>query len=201
MSRWFLPESPDVIGLLREQSGITVEGIDAFSAWADGDAEAANRVRDAEHRADEQKRGLRRALRIAFTTPLDPEDLYTLSERLDTVLNSAKDTVREAEVMATPPDAAIAEMTQLIARGVHQLDEGFGLLMTQGDGAIDAADAAVKSGRTMEKVYRRAMSELLTVDDPREQMSRRELYRRCSRIADAIEGVADRIWYAEVKER
>jgi len=45
------------------------------------------------------------------------------------------------------------------------------------------------------------MSARLAEEDPHEQMSRRELYRRCSRIADANEGVAERVWYAVVKER
>ena len=40
---------------------------------------------------------------MAFTTPVDAEDLYVMSERLDAVLNGAKDTVRESEVMAIPP--------------------------------------------------------------------------------------------------
>ena len=36
--RWFLPETPDVLGLLRSQVAVTLEGLDAFGAWAAGDA-------------------------------------------------------------------------------------------------------------------------------------------------------------------
>ena len=49
--RWFLPETPDVLGLLRAQLAVTIEGVDAFAAWAGGDPAAADVVRDAEHRA------------------------------------------------------------------------------------------------------------------------------------------------------
>ena len=35
--RWFLPETPDVLGMLREQTAITIEGMEALVAWADGD--------------------------------------------------------------------------------------------------------------------------------------------------------------------
>ena len=38
--RWFLPESPDVLGLLRDQLQVTILGVDAFAAWAAGDASA-----------------------------------------------------------------------------------------------------------------------------------------------------------------
>ena len=46
---------------------------------------------------------LRRALTVAFMTPIDAEDLYVMSERLDAELNGAKDAVREAEVMPSGP--------------------------------------------------------------------------------------------------
>jgi hypothetical protein len=35
--RWFLPDTPDVLGLLRRQVAVTIEGMDAFVAWAGGD--------------------------------------------------------------------------------------------------------------------------------------------------------------------
>ena len=102
--RWFLPETPDVLGMLCEQASITVEGLEALVAWSEGGADAADTVRTCEHRADEQKRQLRQALTSAFMTPLEPEDLFQLSVGLDDVLNNAKNAVREAEVMQVAPD-------------------------------------------------------------------------------------------------
>jgi len=77
MSR-LLPDRPDILGLLRHQLALTVEGMDAFAAWAaaGGDAAAAATVRAREHEADTAKLELRGALLAAFVTPLDPEDLY-----------------------------------------------------------------------------------------------------------------------------
>jgi glutamine synthetase adenylyltransferase len=59
----------------------------------------------------------------------------------------------------------------------------------------------VSTQRKLEKVYRIAMSALLAVDDLREVMARRELYRRFSRISETLVEAADRVWYATVKER
>ena len=64
--RWFLPETPDVIGLLRRQTAVTLEALEALSRWAGGDAAAAQTVRDAEPRGDAAKRDLMNALREAF---------------------------------------------------------------------------------------------------------------------------------------
>ena len=46
-ARWFLPESPDVIGMLQSQADITARGMAAFAEWAAGDAAKADEVRAA----------------------------------------------------------------------------------------------------------------------------------------------------------
>ena len=199
--RWFLPETPDVLGMLRAQIAVTVDGFDALAAWASGDVTAGERVRAAEHAADDQKRALWRALRAAFTTPLDPEDLYHLSAGLDEVLNRAKDVVREAEVLSFVPEGPeIAEMATLAAEGVHHLSDAFAAIHADADAATAAADAAVKSQRRIEKVYRRAMPALLELEDPRAAWVRGDVYRRLVDLSDGVIGVADRVWYAVVKE-
>jgi uncharacterized protein Yka (UPF0111/DUF47 family) len=138
-------------------------------------------------------------------TPIDAEDLYVMSERLDAVLNGAKDAVREAEVMAVEPDQAVAAMAALLADGVGHLAKAFQRLdpdsrSNSEASATDAADAAVKTQRQLERVYRQAASALLEVQDLREVMGRRELYRRVSQISETLIEAADRVWYSTVKK-
>ena len=199
--RWFLPETPDVLGMLRAQMEVTVEGIDAFLLWARGEPGAADTVREDEHRADDAKRELRLALTRAFVTPLEPEDLFELSSGLDEVMNGAKDTVREAEVMGAAPDAGMARMVERLAAGTHDLSDSFAAL-AEGDRtrAGEASDAAVKAQRKLEHIYREAMSGLVEVEDLREIAARRELYRRVARTSERLVGVAERVWYAVLKE-
>ena len=197
-SHWFLPAEPDVLGLLRAQISATLEGIDAFAAWAAGDAGASDTVRAAEHRADTAKREVLSALRDAFVTPIEPEDLFAISRGVDWILNHAKDLIRESEVMACPPDPAMAETA-------CQISEAVWLRQSSGSeparhGATSAADAAIKAERRLEKRYRDAMAALLANDDVREVTARRELYRRCSRIGESAVDVAERVIYAVVKE-
>jgi uncharacterized protein Yka (UPF0111/DUF47 family) len=204
-SSWFLPENPDVLDMLCHQASITCEGMVALVGWANAEPDAAQRVREFEHRADDTKRELRLALTNAFITPIDAEDLYVMSERLDAVLNGAKDTVRESEVMSIAPDESMAAMAALLADGASHLATAFERLDPAkrgkaGGSATEAADAAVKSQRRLERVYREAASALLKVDDLREVMGRRELYRRFSRVSDILIEAADRVWYATVKE-
>lgn len=197
---WFLPETPDVIRLLGEQAAATSEGMDAFTSWAGGGDVDGDELDRYEHDADELKRQLRDTLRSAFMTPFDPEDVYALSHGMDEILNGAKNTVREAEVMDVEPDAAMASMAELLQEGVGKLRVALSHLGDDHDAATGAADAAIKSQRRLERAYRSAMSDLLQVDDLREVTARRELYRRLSRISDQLVAVAERVWYSVVKE-
>jgi uncharacterized protein Yka (UPF0111/DUF47 family) len=200
---WFLPEVPDVVGLLREQVALTVAGMDAFAAWAaagGADAQASATVHAMEHEADAAKIVLRNALRDAFVTPLDPEDLFALSRGIDWVLNHAKDAIGESEVMACPPDAATARMAALLAGAMRAIGDGVALLDTRSPDAAGPADVAVKAERRLEKAYRAAMGALADVADLRVVIGRQELYRRCSRMGEAVVDVAERLIYASLKE-
>ena len=198
--RWFLPESPDVVGLLRQQIAVTVEGMDAFAAWAAGDVAAADTVREREHRADTAKRELRLALQAAFVTPLEPEDIFVLSRGVDWLLNHAKDTINESEDMACPPDDALAQMAALLAQALRHIDEAIGRLGSKDGDATEPAGAAIKAERNLERAYRAGMAALLESDDLRDVTARRELYRRISRMGEGAVDVAERVVYVVVRE-
>ncbi len=209
LSRWFLPEAPDVLGMLVAQADVSVEAVQALVRWAEGDPDAADQVRDAEHRADDHKSDLRAALRSSFLTPLNAEDLYALSERMDAAVNQTKDAVREAEVMAMDPGPAEREMAELLAEGMGHLATAFRALAQAEGGArshpipheaTECADLAIKCQRHLERAYRRSMSALIDDPDLREVMGRRELLRRLARVGDTLVEVAERVWYAAVKE-
>lgn len=197
---WFLPQNPDVLRTLLTQAEVTVSASIAFSAWAGGEHEQQAQVRACEHQADEIRRQLSTQLRAAFSTPIDQEDLFTLSERLDAVLNGLKNVVRDAESFALDPDPPILAMAEQIHTGVQHLCIAIEHLATDADVATREADAAVSAERLLEKTYRDAMRGLIAGDDLHEVLARGELYRRTLEIGDRLTRVADRIWYAVVKE-
>jgi uncharacterized protein Yka (UPF0111/DUF47 family) len=198
---WFLPQSPDVLGTLRRQTDLTVDGMTAYAAWADGDPEQGTVLRQTEHAADAVRRELAQQLRVAFTTPVDAEDLFTLSERLDAVLNKAKNVVRDAELMEVAPSEATATMAHEALFGVRHLATALGALPKDPKTATDEADAAVKNVRHIEKRYVRAIRELSDGDDLPRALLLREHMEDCLQVGERIERVADRVWYAVVKEQ
>ena len=199
--RWFLPDTPDLVGQLRVQAGITLEGVEAFATWAAGDESAGKALPGIEQRGDVAKRELLEQLRDAFITPLAPEDLFALSRGIDWILDYTRDLVSESEAMSTPPDARLAEMAGLLRDAVGHIAEAIGHLGAgSNDTASEEADRAIHAERQLEHAYYRGMAELLAVDQRNERISSREIYRRCTRIGEEVVDVGERIIYSVVKE-
>jgi len=198
--RWFLPDTPDVLAMLRRQMAVTIDCADAFARWAGGDAAAAQAVLDAERRGDIAKRELLSALREAFVTPIEPEDLFALSRGIDRILDYVADLVKESEAMASVPDQEIATMAGHLGDALRHLDDALTKLGADGDYATKSADAAIAAQRELETAYYAGMAGLLRVEDRTDRITRRELYRRSSRIGEAVVDVAERVVYAVVKQ-
>jgi len=199
---WFLSSEPDLLGLLDAQAKVTVEGMQAFGAWsAGGSSDDAQRIRDCEHAGDDARRALAHALRTALVTPLEPEDLYTMSERLDVVVNGAKNVVRDADALGWQPDEAAAAMAELLLEGTEHLAAAIACIKSDPEQASQRADAATKTARDVERGYRDAMVALRNQpgDGALAVITAYEAYGRYLAISDAIVGVAHRIWYAVLK--
>jgi uncharacterized protein Yka (UPF0111/DUF47 family) len=199
--KFLLPHAPDVLGLLVVQGEVSVRGLDAFERWSHGGGEEqATLVRDARKEGHQTRRELLAALQNALSTPVDQEDLYVISERLDHVLDAARHAVREAEILKWDPDEHAAKMASRLALGTRELLAAFELLHKDGGDAGAKADAASEAVRHVERDYRDAMATILEEDDLRVVLAAQDLYRRHLVVADAIVGVADRLWYIVLQE-
>jgi len=200
--RWFT-RRVDVLEVLVTQAQATGRGVDALARWSAQPNEAdALAVRDAEHAGDDARRALVGALREVLSSPVDQEDLYTISERLDRIENLAKNTVRLAEALGWRPDGHAARMAGHLVEGVGHLVDGIGVIATDHDTAARAADAATKAARKLEKAHREALRELAGRHDlsPAALVAAAECYARYAALADAVVGVAHRLWYTVLKE-
>jgi uncharacterized protein Yka (UPF0111/DUF47 family) len=199
---WFLSGEPDVLTLLDEQVATTIDGIRAYVSWAkSGEEDDARAVRDAEHAADDARRAVAEALRRSLVTPLEPEDLYTMSERIDAIINGAKNAVRDAEALEWKADAATAQIADLILAATEQIAQAVHCIRMDPEQASKSADAATHHARQVEKVYRSAIVSLRDrcIDDSLSFMTALAAYRSQLAIADAITHVSHRIWYSVLR--
>lgn len=197
---WFLPHAVDVLGLLRAQADVTVAGLAAFEDWSRTGSDAdADRVRASEHEGDAARRALLEALTITLTTPIEQEDAYALSERIDEVLDRAKDTVRTARALDWRPDAHAAEMGQRVHESAAHLRDAIHKLGPRPGNPGDDAELGIKAARQIEKSLRAGLAKLPRSGDPWEVAATLEAYRSYSAVGTALVRVADRTWYATLR--
>lgn len=213
------PRMPDFYRLINDQCDLAVEAMAALVEFMEtGNREKADRVRELEKRGDELKARNEAILDKAFSTPLDREDIFRAIVSIDQIVNYAKTTVREMEVLELQPDHYMLEMAVLLKDGTEALRHGFAMLSTKPADAESEAQAARKAERRTEKVYRRAIVELFDAEKlarmPSEQVDgapagamlavigifkRREIYRHLSNGADRLAHAGDNLHDIVVK--
>jgi uncharacterized protein Yka (UPF0111/DUF47 family) len=200
------PRMPDFYTLLNEQCDVAVEAMDVFVQFMEnGSREKAKEVRALEKRGDQLKARNIDILNRSFSTPMDREDIYRAIASIDHIINYAKTTTREIEVLAVQPDAYMRELAVLLQEGANALQRGYRKLTGNPAQAEEDAQAARKAERSAEKVYRRALAELfkeeayvqvLENEETNakakavalivEMFKRREVYRHLSNAADRL---------------
>lgn len=199
LSSWFLPEQHDVLDLLRRQAGAVDAAVRTVCDWSVGalpQEQAVQRLRELRDAENAQRRALHVAVRESFSTPLEPEDVFELAERLVEVLEESYALVREAQLTDVEPDEALREISGALARCSTILLDAVGLLPSAR--AAEVSDAAVVELQAVEHGYRQAMAGLAGADVHRKVM-RSEVYRRAEHLGLALRRVARRVWYAVAK--
>lgn len=200
------PRVPDFHGLLAAQCAVVVDALDELVAFAsEGAAQHGERVRALEKEGDRREVVTLDTLARAFATPIDRGAIYIAATAIDDVLNYAKTTVREIEVLEVPPDRWMAQMAAELRVGGEALRQGFELLRDDPAAAHVQALAVHKSERNAEKIYRAAVSEAFASAPIREALGpggagvaeafdalmlalrRREVYRHLSNMADHLD--------------
>ena len=171
--------------LLFRQSSKTVEGLEALFAFAeDGTREKANSVRNLEREADELRRILIEELDKTFVTPIDREDIFSLSRAIDDIIDYANTTVDEMEIYGVKGDEHIKEMINILRKAVRELDEAVKILKSYPKIASEHAVKAKAYENTMEKAYHVALADLFKGSDTVFMLKMREIYRHLSNAAD-----------------
>ncbi len=200
LSRMFKPET-DFFSLLAEQASITLEGMEALERWIqEGAHDRCQIVRDLEHKADKHKLKLAQHLVGTLITPIDREDIYDLSARLDEVINTGKRVVREMEAFEVRSERTeLMHMAAILADGSRCLLSSFDNLGSDLVEAATQATLARKSDAKLDKLYRTSMPELFKEDDVKRIMKMVEIYRTMSYAGSRIDIVGEKLLHVIVK--
>ncbi|NGY03737.1 DUF47 domain-containing protein [Solimonas terrae] len=156
-----LPPVPNFYARLCRQCEMAAGGIDELVSYMEtGRDPHADRVAELERRGEALKNENMATLHQAFSTPIDREDIYQSIAALAEILNYARTTVREMQLLAVRPDRHTLGMARQLAAGVAELQRGFDQLEKQPLAAEAHADNARATEREVENSYRAAVAEL-----------------------------------------
>ncbi|MBC7630211.1 DUF47 family protein [Aeromicrobium sp.] len=190
--------------LFAEMANHLVQGADLLAQMLDVDTDKqaiGERMREAEHQADETTHAIIRRTNSTFITPFDREDIYRLASSLDDVMDfmeEAVDLVGLYELGGLPADFAsqvevLQRATQLTAEAMPRLRTMKGLdeywieinrLENQGD-----------------RSYRRIVAHLFSGSyKSLEVMKLKDVVDSLEHAIDALESVANTVEQIAVKE-
>jgi uncharacterized protein len=192
------------IELLIQQAEVTVQGMEGLVAYMqDHPDDAANQVRKTEKEADEVRRILVDELNHTFVTPLDREDIFTLSRTIDDMLDYAYSTVDEMEILHVVPNPYLQRMASLLRDAAEEIRMAMLRLKDHPNVANDHAVRAKALENRMEGVYREAIAALFQgpqdVEHIVQMLKLREIYRHLSNAADRGDEAANVISDVVVK--
>jgi len=194
------------ISLLIEQSEVTADGLRLLEGYVSApkvESEAIEQMRVKELEGDEIRRILIDELHSTFITPLDREDIFTLSLYIDDVLDYAYSTIREIEVLDIQVDDHLVNMIKFDREAAEEIALAIQRLTANPRVAGEHARRAKKLENEVEDVYRVAISELFKkAKDFKPLMvmlRRREVYRHVSNMADRANDAADVIGIVVMK--
>jgi predicted phosphate transport protein (TIGR00153 family) len=191
--------------LICDQAGHTQTGMEALHAYMKSPSEAhAQTVRKAEKDADEVRRILIDELNRSFVTPIDREDLFSLSRAIDDVLDYADSTVEEMAMLGVDSNQYLVRMVSLLRDAAEEINRGVQRLEDRPNVANDHAVRAKALENRVEAVYREAVGALFNgprdVEHVVEMLKLREIYRHLSNAADRGDEAANIIGDIVVKQ-
>lgn len=192
------------IKLLTDQSKIGVDGLSALQEYmSTGAPEQANRVIDAEKDADEVRRILVDEINRTFITPFDREDIYALSRAVDDILDYAKTTVDEMQVLNVQPNEFLVKLVSLLLASAKEVHLAIQRLRDHPNVANEHARRVKELENRVETVYREAIAHLFNnprdLNDVVSMLKCREIYRHLANAGDRADEAANIISNIVVK--
>jgi uncharacterized protein Yka (UPF0111/DUF47 family) len=198
-----LPRDEKFFDLLVEQTRIVLEASAVLSQGMAGNSargnsrDIATRVRELERKGDEALHGIHRRLHKTFITPVDPEDIYQLSARIDDIIDHLDAVAYRFDAFELERSAQrMGEVALMVHGCIQSTVEALEALRSDG---VEKSEELLKRCEEInqrevetENCVREAVRNLFRTErDPIALMKQKELYELLESTADCCENVAD----------
>jgi predicted phosphate transport protein (TIGR00153 family) len=189
MGKIFKRKQDNFLRLINEQTALTLKGVELLDEYMKTcDPKIVSDLTRTEKEADEIRRILIEELNKTFITPIDREDIFSLSRTIDDVLDYAYSTVTEMGVLKVEPTPFMGRMSSLLRDAAYEIYMAVQRLEEHPGVATDHAQRAKALENRVEEVYREAIADLFSgpedVHHIIEMLKMREVYRHLSNAAD-----------------
>ncbi len=206
---WGQPRKHRIDPLVRallQQTEQLMHGAQAVNVFMDVPTkEHALRVYTIEKTADEVRRLLIVKLKKSFITPIDREDLFSLSRAIDDVLDYLFSLVREMYLLQVPPNAYLKAMAKVLMQCASELHQSIRHIEHHTDLVIQHSMQVRRLENRMDTLYITAFRDLFQhVGTPEEMVNvlkLREIYRHMIHAVNSAELAANLINDVLVKLR
>jgi predicted phosphate transport protein (TIGR00153 family) len=165
----------------------------------DGTTSLSDDIDQLEKEGDGVLRELTNALRDAFITPIDRQDIYNLGEAIDDMIDYLNNAAREIMIFKVTPTNHMRAISQTLEEAADSIGVAVKSLKSDPQEAWVQAARAQHAENVVEGRYRTALAELFDSGDVPQILKLREVYRHLSNSADRAEAIGRLICKIVVK--
>lgn len=185
-----------ILKLLMDHAERTMEGIKYLKDYMESeDISTAKDIDNKEKEGDELRRLLIDEINRTFSTPFDREDIFSLSRAIDDILDYAKTTVDEMNILKIRSNSHLVKMSDILSKASRNLYQAVKMLLDHPEVSTNHVIKIKSFENRLEKVYRAALAELFHTPKDLKGMidilKTRELYRHLSNAGDRCDEAAN----------
>lgn len=200
LSDFFLPRRSDrFLTLLRQHTEILVDAALTFNSFVTSGAPCSEKIDQFEKSGEAILDQLTTALRDAFVTPMDRQDIYGLGEAIDDMIRYIDNAAREISLFDVRPTPQVQEMARILEGAAEEIREAISFLSNAPQMAWKCAQKVQRAESLMEDCYRAALVKLFSGSDIHYILKIREVYRHLSNSADRAQSIGRLIGKIVVK--
>lgn len=187
----------DQVRYISEAADLLLEGAKAGNAHLE---RAAEQIAVLERKADEVIHDVFRRLNLTFITPLDPEDIHSLSTHLDDVIDAIEEASHRMVIYDIEPiPHVVVEVCEKIVTSSKALQAAFEALNSNSK-ILEHCIEINRIEAETDEIVRKAVKELFANEkDPIRIMKLKEIYELLEQATDNCEDVADALQNVVVK--
>jgi predicted phosphate transport protein (TIGR00153 family) len=191
-----IPKDEKFFAMFKEMTWNILEGAELLKEMLDlfeDPAGSQRRIKDIEHKGDNQTHDIIKKLNKSFITPFDREDIYALSSALDDVLDLI-DAASQRFVMynVEKPTPEAKELAFIILKSCQAIDKAVSLLGGKMEHISECCVEVNALENEADRVCREAVSRLFDEEkDPIQLIKWKEIYETLERVTDKCEDAAN----------